>query len=204
MKRKTNNLQSQKTSNVYSMVQVALFAAVTCVLAPFSIPIGPVPLSLTTLVLYVSIYVLGWRRALVSYTVYLCLGMVGLPVFSGFEGGIGKLAGPTGGYLIGFLFMIPICGLLIAVLNRRMPERGIVSGKYSAGGIVSMILGTAVMYAFGTAWFCISTGTGPAAALAVCVFPFVIGDLLKIIAASLAGPAIERQLRQNIVSYSSR
>ena len=190
--------QKEKNFNVYNMVQIALFAAVTCILAPFSISIGPVPLSLVSLVLYVSIYVLGWRRALISYAVYLCLGMAGLPVFSGFEGGVGKLAGPTGGYLVGFLFMIPICGLLIGFFSGRMPERGMISGKYSVYGIGSMILGTAVMYAFGTAWFCLSTGTGLAAALVVCVFPFIVGDLLKIIVASLVGPAIEKQMKQVI------
>ncbi len=78
-------------------------------------PIGPVPISLTNLVIYFSLYVLGGQRATITYIVYLLLGLVGLPVFSGFEGGPGKLAGPTGGYLIGFIFMAIVCGLLMRV-----------------------------------------------------------------------------------------
>jgi len=96
--------------NLKDMVLMALFAALTCVLAPLAVPIGPVPISLTNLVIYFSLYVLGWQRATITYIVYLLLGLVGLPVFSGFEGGVGKVAGPTGGYLIGFIFMAIVCG----------------------------------------------------------------------------------------------
>ena len=85
--------------NLKDMVLMALFAALTCVLAPLAVPIGPVPISLTNLVIYFSLYVLGWQRATITYIVYLLLGLVGLPVFSGFEGGVGKVAGPTGGLL---------------------------------------------------------------------------------------------------------
>ena len=101
--------------NLKDMVLMALFAALTCVLAPLVVPIGPVPISLTNLVIYFSLYVLGWQRATITYIVYLLLGLVGLPVFSGFEGGVGKVAGPTGGYLIGFIFMAIVCGLLMQV-----------------------------------------------------------------------------------------
>lgn len=173
-----------------SMVLMALFAAITCVLAPFSIPIGPVPISITMLVIFISIYVLGWKRGLATYIVYLLIGMAGLPVFSGWEGGLGKLAGPTGGYLIGFIPMILICGLAI--------EKGYTMSR-GAGIAVSaagMIVGTAVAYTFGTIWFCFSTGTGVAAALAMCVFPFLIGDAVKIAIAAVAGPVIGTQIRK--------
>ena len=69
--------------NLKDMVIMALFAALTCVLAPLAVPIGPVPISLTNLVIYFSLYVLGWQRATITYIVYLLLGLVGLPVFSG-------------------------------------------------------------------------------------------------------------------------
>ena len=71
------------------MVLMALFAALTCVLAPLAVPIGPVPISLTNLVIYFSLYVLGGQRATITYIVYLLLGQDGLPVYSGFEGGVG-------------------------------------------------------------------------------------------------------------------
>ena len=105
--------EKEKVFDLKNMVLMALFIAVTCVLAPLSIPIGPVPISLTNFVIYFELYFLGWKRGLISYVVYLLLGMVGLPVFSGFAGGVGKLAGPTGGYLIGFILMTLVCGLFI-------------------------------------------------------------------------------------------
>lgn len=174
-----------KTVTTVSMVLMALFAAITCVLAPLSIPIGPVPISLTNLVIYVSVYILGWKQGTISYIVYLLLGMVGLPVFSSYEGGIGKLAGPTGGYLIGFILMAVVCGIFVEKFDGKV-----------VFGIVGMILGTIIAYAFGTAWFCFSTGTGVVAALGLCVFPFIIGDLIKIIIASLVGPVIRKQIKK--------
>lgn len=181
----------EKTSffDVKNMVLMALFAALTCVLAPFSIPIGPVPISLTNLVIYFSVYVLGWQKAVVTYVVYLLLGMAGLPVFSGFEGGMGKIAGPTGGYLIGFILMTIICGLFIQIKT----EKAVM--KYAVG-FSGMVVGTAVAYAFGTAWFCFSTGTGLWAALLICVFPFIIGDLVKIILALIVAPMLAKQIKK--------
>lgn len=173
-----------------SMVLMALFAAITCVLAPVSIPIGPVPISITMLILFISVYVMGWKRGIITYLVYLLIGIVGLPVFSGWEGGPGKLAGPTGGYLIGFIPMIFVCGLAI--------EKGYTMSR-AAGIAVSvsgMAAGTAIAYAFGTVWFCLSTGTGAMAALTMCVFPFLIGDAAKIIVAAIVGPLIGTQIRK--------
>ena len=104
---------------IRQMAMIGVMTAVTCIAAPFSIPIpvSPVPLSLTTFILYLSVYILGTRNAFISYVIYLLLGLVGLPVFSGFSGGFAKLAGPTGGYLIGFLFMIPLTGILFDIIG---------------------------------------------------------------------------------------
>ncbi len=182
-------MNEKKIFDLRSMVLMALFAAITCVLAPLSIPIGPVPISLTSLVIYFSVYVLGWQRATITYIVYLLLGLVGLPVFSGFQGGIGKLAGPTGGYLIGFIPMAIIAGLFIKIKEDN-------KGLNIVIGMIGMVIGTAVDYAFGTAWFCYSSGTGLGAALALCVYPFIIGDLLKMILAALIAPSLARQLKR--------
>lgn len=182
-------MNEKKIFDLKSMVLMALFAALTCVLAPLSIPIGPVPISLTNLVIYFSLYVLGWQRATITYLVYLLLGLVGLPVFSGFEGGVGKLAGHTGGYLIGFIFMAVISGLFV-----KMKEDEVILNRVL--GIAGMILGTLVAYAFGTAWFCYSTGTGLSAALALCVIPFIPGDLVKIIVAAVVAPTVAKQIRK--------
>ena len=100
-----------KHGTTYAITVTALMTAVTCILAPLSIPIGPVPISLTNLAIYISLYLLGWKRGTISYLIYLLIGLVGIPVFSGFTGGPAKLAGPTGGYIIGFIVMAVIAGL---------------------------------------------------------------------------------------------
>ena len=105
----TSGAAGQK-NKTYALAMTALMAAVTCVLAPMAIPIGPVPISLTNLAIYLSLYLLGWKWGTASYVVYMLIGMVGVPVFSGFTGGLGKLAGPTGGYIIGFVPMAVLAG----------------------------------------------------------------------------------------------
>lgn len=161
----------------------ALFAALMCICGPLSIPIGPVPVSLTNLVIYFALIILGTKNAFISYGVYLLLGLVGLPVFSGYQGGIGKLAGPTGGYLIGFLFMILVAGIIMEKTNYN-----------TWFTILGMILGTAVCYLFGTAWFVISLDYEIGAALALCVWPFIPFDLIKIVIAVFAGKKIRKSL----------
>lgn len=175
---------NQSKSKIYTMSAVSVVTAVTCVLAPMSIPIGPVPITLTNLVIYISLYLLGWKWGSVSFLVYLCIGLVGAPVFSGFSGGLGKLAGPTGGYIIGFLPMAVIAGLVIDHTHSRILQ------------LLGMVLGTAVCYALGTAWFCFSTNTGVMAALWMCVIPFIAGDLVKMALAMTMGPMIRGRLEK--------
>ncbi|MBQ9493234.1 MAG: biotin transporter BioY [Oscillibacter sp.] len=169
-------------SRIRDMCLVGVMAAVTCVLAPLSIPIGPVPVTLTNLAVYLSLYLLGMRRSVLSYLVYLLLGVAGLPVFSGFSGGLGKLAGPTGGYIIGFLPMAVIGGAAVERFQKR------------AVHFLAMVLGTAVCYALGTAWFCAVMNTGVVAALGQAVFPFIPVDLAKIAIAVFIGPTIRARV----------
>ncbi len=173
-----------KIFTTVGMAYIALFTAVTCILAPLSVPVGPVPISLTNLVIYFSAYILEWKRGTISYILYLLIGMVGLPVFSGFTGGVSKLAGPTGGYLIGFIFMALLCGGVADLCSgKRVPF------------VLAMVVGTITAYLFGTVWFCFSTGSTVMAALGVCVFPFIPGDMLKMAAAAAFGPMVKRQLK---------
>ena len=167
--------------NLKDMVIMALFAALTCVLAPLAVPIGPVPISLTNLVIYFSLYVLGWQRATITYIVYLLLGLVGLPVFSGFSGGVGKLLGPTGGYLIGFIFLAAIAGFFVEKFPAKIYMH-----------VVGMIIGMAICYIFGTAWLAGQLGMSFVAALGIGVIPYLPGDTAKIIIAIIAGPQIRK------------
>lgn len=169
---------------VKNLTTCALFAAVMCILGPLAVPIGPVPVSLTNLVLYLCVMVLGTKKAFLSYIVYLLLGAVGMPVFSGYAGGIAKLAGPTGGYLVGFIPMVLIAGYVMEKANRDI----IVT-------IISMIFGTAICYALGTAWFVFQTGSTIDHALTVCVYPFIPFDIAKIVIAVLVGGKLRTALR---------
>ena len=166
------------------LTQIALMAAVTCILGPLAIPIGPVPISLTNLAIYFSLYLLGTKKGTISYVVYMIIGLIGLPVFSGMQGGPQKLFGVTGGYIIGFVFMALIAGFFIETWQDK-------KWLHLAG----MILGTAVCYVFGTVWFLFMTeGYTIMGALAVCVFPFIPGDLIKMVLAMLIAPQIKKRL----------
>ncbi len=171
---------NNKTRN---MTVCAIMAALMCILGPMSVPIGPIPISLTNLVIYLTVYLLGTKKACISYLVYMLLGAVGLPVFSGFAGGIGKLAGPTGGYLVGFIFMTIICGVIMERVQRRAIPTWL-----------GMVLGTLVAYLFGTVWFVVQTQSAIMYALTACVFPFIPFDLIKITIAILLGKAVRKRL----------
>lgn len=174
-----------KKTTVFNMTSCALMAALMCVLCPVSVPIGPIPISLGILVILLTVYVLGTWRALISYTVYLLLGAVGMPVFSGFQGGLAKLAGPTGGYLVGFWLMILVSGLIMELCKRNLLLT-----------VLGMVVGVAVDYVIGTAWFVFQTESTVAHALDVCVFPFIPFDAAKIAIAVLFGSLIYKGLQR--------
>ncbi len=161
------------------MVLVALFAALTAVFSQISIPIGPVPINLGLLAVFVAGGLLGLKRAMLSQVVYVLLGAAGVPVFVGFKGGLAALAGPTGGYIIGYVIAAGVIALLCRVARKRTILL-----------IAAMIAGLVVCYAFGTAWFVISSGTNLAAALMTCVVPFLPGDAAKIAAAVILCSAL--------------
>ncbi len=174
-----------KKSTVFNMTSCALMAALMCVLCPVSVPIGPIPISLSILVILLTVYVLGTWRALVSYTVYLLLGAVGMPVFSGFQGGLAKLAGPTGGYLAGFWLMILVAGIIMEKGKRNLLVT-----------ILGMLVGVAIDYAVGTAWFVFQTESTVVHALDVCVYPFIPFDVAKIVIAVLLGSVVYKGLQK--------
>ncbi len=177
--------------SVRQIAVVGVMTAVTCVLAPFSVPIGPVPISLTNFAIYMSLYVLGMKEGTLSYLIYLLMGLVGIPVFSGFTSGPEKLFGPTGGYLIGFIPMAVLAGVVIDRFygaKRKMAA--------CAACIGGMAAGTAICYILGTAWLAYQANLGWKAAMFAGVVPFIPGDLAKIAVAALAGPKIRGRLVQ--------
>ncbi len=170
-------------STIYRLTTCAIMTALMCILGPMSIPIGPVPVSFTNLVIYLAVCLLGTKGATISYLIYLLLGTVGLPVFSGYAGGLAKLAGPTGGYLIGFILMVLICGIVM----KKSHGNTIIT-------IIGMAVATAVAYLFGTVWFVLQMQCSVWYALTVCVFPFLLFDLIKIFVAVGLGKSIRLAL----------
>ena len=178
----------QKRKNKFStstMTMVALMAAVLCVLAPFSVPLGPVPISLATFGLYLAVMILGGKRATVVCLVYLLMGFAGLPVFSGFSGGPTKLLGPTGGYLFGYLLLTVIAGWFV---DKFPGKRGMCT--------LGCTLGTVACYALGTAWLVVQMEISFGAAMMVGVAPFLVGDVVKISGAVWMGSIIRRQVQR--------
>lgn len=175
--------QTVQRSKTFMMALCGLFAAVTAICSWISIPLGftPVPVNLGTLAVFLTGGLLGKKYGPISLIVYTLAGAVGLPVFSGFRGGLSVLAGPTGGYIIGYIVAALIIGLIISGMTRRERTTGAAISIYA----FAMICGLVACYALGTAWFMISTHTPFAAAMVSCVIPFLPGDALKIIAATI-------------------
>lgn len=165
------------------LTQYALFAAVLCVLSPLALPVGVVPVTLATFVLDLAILLLGVRST-IPIAVYLLMGAVGLPVFSGAQGGLAVLVGPTGGYLVGYLVCAFVGGLLVDRFPEKMWQKAL-----------ALFVGTVCLYAFGMVWFLLLT-TGSyrfAKAFYVCVLPFLPGDLFKLALACMFERAFRKK-----------
>ena len=175
------NTQTLRTTNTYAMAVTALMTAVTCILAPLSIPLpfSPVPISLTNLVIFISVFILGMKDATISFLIYLLLGAVGLPVFASFHAGLSVLAGPTGGYLIGFIFLALIQGFAMKYFDRKLIPT-----------IIGMLIGMAVCYIFGTVWLAKLMSLSFKEGLFMGVIPYLPGDAVKIIIAVIVGPKL--------------
>lgn len=169
------------------MALTGVMAAFICIAGPLTVPAGPIPLSLATFAVYLAGAVLGRKQGTLAVALYLLIGIAGVPVFSGFSGGFQKLAGVTGGYLVGYLFCAFITGLGSGRPAQKSPRPLPVM-------ILCMAAGTVALYAFGTAWFVIQTGNALGAALTLCVLPFLPGDTVKIIAAALIAVPVRKAL----------
>lgn len=177
-------VKTRENSKVLDMVYMAISAALIAICSWISIPTA-VPFTLQTFAVFFVLLLLGGERGTIATLVYVLLGAVGVPVFAGFSGGIGILLGSTGGYIIGFLFVG-----LIYILFEKFFKKNIVMK------IVALVLGLAVCYAFGTAWFMhvyikSSGEVGLLTVLGWCVFPFIIPDLIKMSLAVVVAKRIE-------------
>jgi biotin transport system substrate-specific component len=159
-------------NQIHMTVYASLLAALTAAGAYLAIPIGPVPIILQNLFIFLSGLLLGSKWGVASVGVYLLAGALGLPVFAGGVGGIGRFAGPTGGYLLGFLPAVYVIGWISET-----------SRKQAVSDILAMVCGCLIIYAFGVTWLKMLTGMTLAKTLAVGMYPFILGDVVKIAAA---------------------
>ena len=168
------------------LTYIAVMAVLITVCAWISIP-APVPITLQTFGVFLTLLLLGGRRGLFTICVYLLLGAVGLPVFSGFQGGMGVLAGASGGYIIGFM--------MVAIVYRGLEDE-----SSQVRSIIALVMGLVLCYAFGTFWYmeayAASSGEmGLSSALLTCVVPFILPDLLKLGLAVMLSKRLKKHLK---------
>lgn len=166
------------------IARCGLSIALLAVASSISIPLGPIPFTLQTLVLAMLPVALGGRDAVVTVALYLVLGTLGLPVFSGFSGGIASLVGPTGGFLWGFLVGEACAAAVLKI--ERLPER---PRELAAG--VAMLLAS---YVLGTAQLMVLMHLDVAGALVIAVLPFIIPDVIKLIIGVQVGRVVRRAI----------
>ncbi len=155
---------------------IALFSAIIVICSLITIP-SAIPFTLQTFAIFLCLNILGAKKGIISILIYILLGVVGLPVFSGFNGGISALLNVTGGYIIGFIFSALTYWLITSAFSKK--PRKIIN-------LISSFLGLIVCYIFGTLWYIflfIKNGefVGFASAFTICVLPFIIPDILKIL-----------------------
>lgn len=174
---------------ILDITYIAVFVALITVCSWLSIPFT-VPITLQTFAIFLCLSLLGGQKGTVAILVYILLGLVGVPVFSGFRGGLSVIVGVTGGYIVGFL----LTGIIYWVFEKLFKEKLLVK-------IISLLLGLIVCYSFGTAWFIfVSASKGNAmtvlGTLSICVFPFIIPDTLKLAAALLISKRLKPLLKK--------
>lgn len=173
-----------KRGGIYDIVITALMTAVMCVASFITIPVGAVPVTMQTFVIYVACAVLGTKKTVISVGLYIFLGILGMPVFSSFRGGIGVLAGATGGYILGFLLIALVSGIIIGLKkNNRIVM------------FFAFLTGTLLCYLAGTVWYVIfyigeMNFMNFAGAFSVCVVPFIVPDIIKMLVASIVAKAL--------------
>ncbi len=170
-------MKNIKTQNI---TLIALMSAILCMIGPIMIPVGMVPISLTNMVIYLTVLLLDKKKATISVAIYLLIGFVGLPVFAGFTGGVGKLLGPTGGYLIGYLVLSLVAGTILEKVEKVK--------------ILALSIGTISLYLIGTMWLMFQSKLSFMSALTVGVLPFVMFDVIKIVVAVVLGNSIRMRM----------
>lgn len=179
---------SNKFLTVKDMALIAVFTALITVCSWISVPIGPIPFTLQTFAIFTTAGLLGTKRSLITVCVYILLGLIGVPVFSQFKAGPTVLTGPTGGYIIGFIFTVIIIGIITRLAAKREnPVRSIMI-------IASMIVGDVACFATGTVYFMFIMKMDFISSLSLCVFPYIIPDLIKMLIALIIVDRVKKYI----------
>ena len=180
--------ENNKKIKAVDIVSVAMMTALIVVCSWIYLPIGNIPVTLQTFAVCAAVGIFGMKKGTLAVAVYLILGILGLPVFSFFKGGIGALFGATGGYTIGFVLFALISGVIINK-SKKIPVM-----------ILGFTIGLIVCYATGTLWFLFvymkDTGMeGLITAITTCVLPFVIPDIIKIVLAAVVSDSVRKKVK---------
>lgn len=166
---------------------IALGAALITVCAWITVPFT-VPFTMQIFAVFLSLILLGGRNGTIAVCVYLLLGAIGIPVFSGGKGGFSVLIGPTGGYLFGMLLIGAVYWIGTKLFDRKLWIE-----------VALLVVGLLLCYAFGTVWFStLNAEEGFVASLLVCVVPFLLPDAAKLALAVILG----RRLRKRLGSFA--
>lgn len=170
--------------NTHKLTLIGLFTALLCILGPIAIilPFSPVPISLGTLGVLLACLLLGTKNGLLCTILYLILGFVGLPVFTGFTGGAAKLLGPTGGYLLGYLLLAFVGGSVAGHLRKNLLLQAF-----------GLFLGMCCCYLLGTLWLTLQSKMTISTALWTGVIPYIPFDICKIGGAVLLNQAVRKR-----------
>lgn len=178
---------AEKKIKAFDIVITALMAALIAVCSFIAIPVGAVPVTLQTFAVFVCAGILGKNRGAVSILVYILLGIAGIPVFSGFQSGLSVLTGPAGGYIIGFIPAVFVSGLIMQKTDRKIPFT-----------FASFLAGLLICYICGMLWYVYVFSSGEtdfASAFAVCIQPYIIPDVIKLILAAVVSQAVRKRMK---------
>ena len=165
------------------IVLAGLFAAVISILAQFTIPFGPIPLTLQTFAVGFVVTILGKKTGTIAVAIYLLMGMIGLPVLAGGLAGIAHYFGPTGGFLVGFIFQAYVTGLILEKLSFNY-----------FWSIAANLVGAFITLFFGSLWLKFSGGLPWDTAFSAGMIPFILPGAIKAVAAGYLGVLLGRRL----------
>ncbi|PWM47237.1 MAG: biotin transporter BioY [Clostridiales bacterium] len=179
---------NKRTAFVRKLVFISLCAAIIAICSLVSFPIGPIPVTLQTFAIALVGYFLGAKNGVIATIVYILIGAIGLPVFAGFKGGFAAIAGPTGGFLIGFILMALLCGI-----GTRYNKIFI--------SLAFGILGLLACHIFGIAWFAIllSSKYSVWQAFLTASAPFLIKDIISIAAAYSMARLLNKTINKDFI-----